>query len=124
MWINAREYVEGGAHLPLEFRDFHDQKELFKTIDASIDWEARAGLPGGKPCLGWTDAHVYVIDIFLWFMAQRGWTLQRSRAHVDFRTYRDDLRTRQESETGLFQEVLSRGPGATPLAPGAPPVQE
>ncbi len=102
----AREYVESGHHLPRDFRDFHDQKDLFKTIDASIDWQERQSHARGDRVL-WTDAHVYVIDIFLWFMAQRGWTLQRSRAHVDFRSYRSDLESRQQEESRAFQDLLS-----------------
>lgn len=102
----AREYVESGRHLPQDFRDFHDQKDLFKTIDASIDWQGRQS-HGRSDRVPWTDAHVYVIDIFLWFMAQRGWTLQRSRAHVDFRSYRSDLESRQQEESRVFQGLLS-----------------
>ena len=96
------EYAESQDHIPAQFRDFHDQKDLFKTIDGAIDWEVR----GGRP-VGWIDAHIYVIDIFLWYMAKRGWTLQRSRAKVDFLSYDQDNRDRQARESKAFAALLN-----------------
>ena len=101
---DAREYVKSGDHLPPQFRDFHDQKDLFKSIDVYIDREAR----GGRQ-VAWTAAHVYVIDIFLWYMAQRGWTLQRSRARVNFWNYREELSARREAEGRDLLEMMSKG---------------
>ena len=98
---SAEEYVRSGRHLPEAFRDFHDQKDLFKTIDGAIDWEAR----GGRP-VGWIDAQIYVIDIFLWFMAKRGWTLQRSRARVEFLSYERDREIRRRQQSKEFAEML------------------
>ncbi|MNY63704.1 hypothetical protein D3C86_2007050 [compost metagenome] len=39
----------------------------------------------------WVTGQCYVIDIFLWFMARRGYTLQRSRAKVPFRDLHEDV---------------------------------
>lgn len=33
-----------------------------------------------------------VIDVFLWFMAQRGWTLQRTRCNPEFRDLDTDVK--------------------------------
>ena len=40
----------------------------------------------------WTMAHIYVIDFFLWYMAKCGYTLQKSRAKIDFIDYQNDIR--------------------------------
>ena len=102
MRVSASEYVKSGRYLPVDFRDFHDQKDLFKTIDAAIDWKE-----AGDARIGWVTAHCYVIDIFLWWMAKRGWTLQRSRASVDFLSYRDDLERRETAEAKAFASILT-----------------
>jgi len=80
--LSIRSWLQSGKHLPPPLRDFHDQKEVFKSI-----WEAhlrqRTGDSGAKTYLAgmtWVQAHIFVIDHFLWFMAAHGWTLQRSRA--------------------------------------------
>lgn len=72
------EYVESGEHLPHFMRDFHDQKELFKSIHEAYRLE-----PTSMP--NWTQAHIYTVDWFLWYMGQRGYTLQKSRAKVKFK---------------------------------------
>jgi hypothetical protein len=82
--LSASSYVESGKHLPEFMRDFHDQKDLFKAIHhtyAKDDPEAK--MPD------WRQAHCYTVDWFLWFMGLRGYTLQKSRAKVDFRPLRN-----------------------------------
>ncbi len=73
-WLSSMEY------LPKQMRDFHDQKDLFKSMHFlyQVDEES-------DPVPFWTKGHVYVIDWFLWFMASRGYTLQKTRKkNVDF----------------------------------------
>ncbi len=67
-------FLESGEHLPDRMRDFHDQKNLFKSMHYLFqDAESEDKVPN------WRDGHVYVIDWFLWFMASRGYTLQKCR---------------------------------------------
>lgn len=80
MRTDVNEYLKSGAYLPAPLRDFHDQKDVFKTIHSAITAD-HASARG----INWIMGHCYVIDIFLWWMAGRGWTLQRSRANVEFR---------------------------------------
>ena len=71
-----RQWRTEGKHLPPFMRDFHDQKDLFKTIH-----ERYVERPDGA---NWVQAHCYTIDFFLWFMAQHGYTLQKCRTKLPF----------------------------------------
>ena len=39
-----RDYLRDGAHLPAPLRDFHDQKDVFKSCE---EWGGRMPLMGG-----------------------------------------------------------------------------
>ncbi len=71
-------WLKGGCYLPQPLRDFHDQKDVFKTMHAAID-------PANQSIadVSWVKGQCYVIDVFLWWMAKHGWTLQRTRAKVE-----------------------------------------
>lgn len=77
---DVEKWREDGKYLPECMRDFHDQKDLFKAIHHTIAVEGH----GYAKDVSWMVGQCYVIDIFLWFMAQHGYTLQKSRANVDF----------------------------------------
>lgn len=64
-----------GKHLPKFMRDFHDQKSLFKGIEHTYGC--------ADPNVSWEQNHIFVIDYFLWFMAQHGYTLQKIRCGAD-----------------------------------------
>lgn len=74
--------------LPKEFRDFHDQKDLFKAVHARVDVKANEYIKD----LSFMQGQMYVIDIFLWFMARHGYTLQKSRAKLNFNSLDDTLK--------------------------------
>lgn len=78
---SLKQWLESGKYLPECIRDFHDQKDVFKTIHTLV----RSHEITKK--VNWIDAQIYTIDVFLWFMAKRGYTLQKSRAKLEF----DDL---------------------------------
>ena len=104
-------WLKAGRHLPAEMRDFHDQKALFAAIHALQD--AGATGPNGSvdrlyevsPVVG----HVYVVDRFLWFMARRGWTLQRSRAGLPFADLAADVQAVAAERRTQFGEMLAAG---------------
>ena len=81
-------------HLPEFMRDFNNCKQLFKGISDYIVCDADH--PAND--VNWRQAHCYTIDVFLWFMAEHGFTLQRSRAKLNFEdldellSYLDDER--------------------------------
>jgi len=79
---NLDRYLESGDHLPENMRDFHDQKDLFKSIDILYQDSPHENMPN------WVQGHQYTIDWFLWFMASRGYTLQRCRKKsVEFKEW-------------------------------------
>ena len=88
-------YLRSMQFLPERLRDFHDQKDLFKSMHYLYqDGE------GAKDKPNWVDGHVYVIDWFLWFMASRGYTLQKTRKQgIEFKDW-PDFREITKSETG------------------------
>ena len=93
---NLLQYLQSGQHLPKKMRDFHDQKELFKSMHHLFqDNEGYENAPN------WVNGHIYIIDFFLWFMASRGYTLQKTRKKgIDFKewpNYREILKAERDS---------------------------
>lgn len=99
-------WLESLQYLPPPLRDFHDQKEIFKAMHEIIDVQGH----GYVDAVNWRAGQCYVIDIFLWFMARRGYTLQRSRAKVPFRDLDADVK-----------EVRDQRFAASPFSPAAQP---
>ena len=101
----VRKWRNDGNYLPKFMKDFHDQKDLFKSIHQLVDVE---GHDYAKH-VSWVAGPCYVVDIFLWFMARHGYTLQKTRTRLDF----DDL---SETLDAAGKERLKRFAGLlTPL---------
>lgn len=110
MKIDADTYLKSGAYLPAPLRDFHDAKDVFKTMHGIVDVQKNEYAKS----VTWVTGQCYVIDIFLWFMARRGWTLQRSRASVDFRDLQADIANHRATQSAAFSEMLAN---RTPSSP-------
>ena len=85
-------------------RDFHDQKDLFKLIHEKINVE------GHDYCkqVNWIAGQCYVIDIFLWFMARRGYTLQRTRKHgIEFNSLIEYVGKANKARLLSFANMIS-----------------
>lgn len=102
MKTDIKEFLKSGAYLPKPLRDFHDQKDVFKTIHATITPENES-----IKRVNWIDCQCYVIDVFLWFMALRGWTLQRCRIKADFRDLDADIAARREEDAKCFYSIFN-----------------
>ena len=111
---NIEEWLKSGEYLPQPLRDFHDQKEVFKTIHERIKEDPNALVK--RP--SWIEGQCYVIDTFLWFMARRGWTLQRTRRNGDFRDLEEDVFVQRQKREQHFPVVLD---SAIKPAPPADP---
>lgn len=115
---NVEAWLKSGEYLPEPLRDFHDQKEVFKAIHQTINVE---GHEYAKP-VNWIAGQCYVIDIFLWWMARRGYTLQRTRRRGDFRDLETDVaeqtRKREEHFLGLMR---AQSASQTPAPPTSNP---
>jgi hypothetical protein len=103
MKTDIENFLKSGAYLPKPLRDFHDSKEVFKTMHSIVAVEKNEYAKD----VSWVAGQCYVIDIFLWFMARRGWTLQRSRVDADFRDLGADIKARRDQETEAFRQMLA-----------------
>lgn len=96
-WLKSAEY------LPEFMRDFHDQKDLFKAIHELVSKNE------GTQRINWIDAQIYTIDVFLWFMARRGYTLQRSRTKCDFLDIHQTISEQNEARSAAMLKAFSTG---------------
>ena len=95
------DWLESGKYLPEFMRDFHAQKDVFKAMHFTIDNANENG--------NWRDGHIYVVDTFLWYMASRGYTLQRSRKGVEFRDVEKDVESMKNHRRSVFDKIISDG---------------
>ena len=72
---------DNAKYLPEEFRDWHDQKDLFKSISPVLKGylELHKDSTTLKDILKmtWMELQCVVIDVFLWEMAKKGYVLKR-----------------------------------------------
>lgn len=97
-----KQWRESGAYLPKFLRDFHDQKDLFKNIHTFVAVDKHEYCKD----INWAVGHCYVIDIFLWYMARKGYTLQKSRQRLEFESIYDDTAAREEMENKRIAHIL------------------
>lgn len=100
-------WMKRGEYLPEPLRDFHDQKDLFKLIHEVTDISKN----DMAAKVDWITGQVYVIDVFLWFMARRGYTLQRSRKRMLFRELDEDVKAANERRDQHLSALLSMSGG-------------
>lgn len=114
---NVEAWLKSGEYLPEPLRDFHDQKDVFKAIHQTINVE---GHEYAKP-VNWIAGQCYVIDIFLWWMARRGYTLQRTRRRGDFRDLAADVaeqtRKREDGFFAAMRAASTAQPADSPTNP-------
>lgn len=99
----VRAWRASGKYLPVILRDFHDQKDVFKTVHELTNVE------GHEYCkdISFVTGQCYVIDIFLWFMARHGYTLQRSRMPLNFDDLATAIEQRRSRETEAFAKIFN-----------------
>src|ERR1035437_5707394 len=95
-------WLQSGKYLPKCLRSFTKQKEVFKAIHTLTKEDPSS--PFKRP--DWATAHVYVIDTFLWFMARRGYTLQKTRTKANFRDLETDVNKVTEDSRAAFEAML------------------
>ncbi|MGY6256577.1 hypothetical protein ACXIVK_24210 [Paraburkholderia caledonica] len=103
-------WLKSGRYLPRFMRDFHDQKSLFKAMHETADIDGHEYARK----VDWVTGQCYVIDIFLWFMARRGYTLQPARADQAFLDIHETIRVQNErrhaAETAALKSMFDKGP--------------
>jgi hypothetical protein len=100
-------WMKAGKYLPDVLRDFHDQKDVFKAMHDLQKPAHPSDVMGGHYSIDFVTGQCYVIDRFLWFMARRGYTLQRSRAQLPFRDLQSDVTAAKEKRDAHFTALLT-----------------
>lgn len=100
-------WMKRGEYLPDVLRDFHDQKDIFKAMHDLQKPADPSDAISGAYGLSFITGQCYVIDRFLWFMARRGYTLQRSRARLPFRDLQADVRAATEKRDAADMALLT-----------------
>ncbi|KQP02494.1 hypothetical protein [Pseudorhodoferax sp. Leaf265] len=95
-------WLKSGKYLPEPLRDFHDQKDVFKAIHATVNVEGHEY----AKTVDWVAGQCYVIDIFLWWMAKRGYTLQKTRTRLQFRDLGQDVAAANELRTKRLIDLM------------------
>lgn len=107
MDVNLKTYLAEGNYLPNPLDDFHECKVVFRLIKTFTQ----------SPLLkevGWSTAHVYTVDVFLWFLAKHGYTLQVNRKKLEFKSidsevYEFERKRRDEMTKLIFSEINKKG---------------
>lgn len=104
--VDVEEFLSSGAYLPDVLRDFHAQKDLFQAMHDIVE-----EVPGDtikRP--HWIAGQCYVIDVFLRFMARRGYTLQRTRRPGNFRDLKTDVRLAKQERDARYARSMGLRP--------------
>ncbi len=99
-----KQFLSEGRYLPEVMRDFHDAKEIFKTMHHVSGWNEKEGWARD---ISWMDGQIYVIDLFLHFMARHGYTLQRNRAKLEFHDLDDKRRRFRDTQGDALSSFLA-----------------
>lgn len=98
-----RNWRDKSKHLPKFMRDFHDQKDLFKSMLEYFD-------NADEIPVNWQDGHVFTIDWFLWFMAAHGYALQKTKARCkDFQNIESTIELGRQKRREQFAAIISGG---------------
>ncbi len=110
--MNIDDWMRMGKYLPRFMRDFHDQKRLFRAIGELVSDTQQKDIGTVRSIVTsllphWSDAHIYVVDFFLWYMAKRGYTLQRSRQRLPFLDLDEDLKEFDKRQLERMKVLLA-----------------
>jgi hypothetical protein len=95
-----RAWIDKHKHLPSFMRDYHDQKDIFKTFG-----NGKSPNPMDEE-INWIDGHCYTVDKFPWLMAFHGYTLQKSRAKLPFQDLDKAIKERRDKEMEAIGQMI------------------
>lgn len=119
-FLSREEFIkwrDAGKHLPRLMRDFHDQKHIFKRIQWLVN-QSKKQEPDDIYLNYLPEFNInmiYTIDFFLWFMAARGYTLQKSRKKFNFIKIEDSLKELEDAEDKILKRILKPKVQTNPL---------
>ena len=94
--------IKSLRYLPTFMRDFHDQKDLFKSV---FDWGYQKD-SCHKQDISWVDAHLFVIDVFLQYMALHGYVLKKSQTKEPICDIHTTIKTYKDKRTEAFKKMM------------------
>lgn len=103
MDAELKQWREEGKHLPEFLRDFHDQKDFFKTLHDRVTIEDH----GIAKDINFTQGHAYTVDCLLHFLARFGYTIQKSRAKQNFDDLNEVIKQNMDWRRDMFAQALS-----------------
>jgi hypothetical protein len=98
----VEQWRKDGRHLPRFMRDFHDQKDIFKAMHSMTAVEKHEYAKD----VSWVVGQCYVIDIFLWFMARHGYTLQRTPKKLPFEDLYENTKATNDADKARMAKLI------------------
>jgi hypothetical protein len=89
-------------HLPDFLKDFHDQKDFFKMMHERLTTDDNSYTKD----ISWVAGQIYTVDMFLWYCAKFGYTLQRSRAKQNFEDLDQAISANNNQRNDHFANLL------------------
>jgi hypothetical protein len=103
----VQEWRKSGKYLPKFMRDFHDQKDTFKALHTTVNFDDCDYTKD----ISWVAGQVYVIDFFLWHMARHGYVLRKASQKLPF----DDIYETNHEAMERWRDGATRATGLTPV---------
>lgn len=93
--MKLEEFMSENNYLPPFMQDLHDIKNIFKAIEDSIITNRRKSdnplFSNSEGNITWCQGLIYTTEIFLYFMAHHGYTLQKSKRNLPFYELEDTI---------------------------------
>ena len=106
------EWLKSGGYLPAFMRDFHAQKDIFKWLAGPVqnarEHAEKEGRMDMLPRFSWVEAHIFVVDFFLWYMAKHGYTLQPMRQDYKHKSWDESIAAMREESGKALAAMLRR----------------
>lgn len=103
--MSIYELIDKERHLPEVLKDFHDQKDVMKSM-----YEFFGQTETNKMRCNSTDLHIDIVDHFLQFMFIHGYKLQRTRVQCDndYCDIGETIEARRNKEAELLKSFLKK----------------
>ncbi len=92
---NLDKYRKEFRYLPVEFRDFHDQKDLFRLLCSNTNY---------SPVI----MQIFITDFFSHFLVYCGITLQKTNKKLPFNDIYKDIKSHKKGNLNNFINILSQ----------------
>ena len=106
---NVSKYIKDNRHLPSFLKDFHDQKDFFKTL---WEWQSRSKPKDmertGLEAHTWVSQHIFTLDVLLRFLAFHVYKLEKIRRPKGMAFYDlpSSIKTCKDMEADMLQRML------------------